>query len=194
MRVVIVGAGTIGFHLASELAAEGHELVVIDRDEERLRYVSERLDVIAIHGHGASPATLKQAELERAEMVIAVTDSDELNMIVCLLARDSGVHRRIARVRNPEYAGAGADFARTRLGLDLVISPEDAAVNALTRLLLTPGATEVAEFDGGAFLLLGFDLAEDAPLVGRNVAEIRSQLGGEGFLIVSIARPAAPPA
>ncbi len=187
MRIVVVGAGTVGFHLAEQLNDEGHDIVVIDRNAARLRFVAERLAVMSIEGNGASPVILEKAQVEKAEILLAVTDSDELNMIVCLLARDYGVKTRIARVRNPDYTSK-PDLTSGKLGIDLVISPEETAVTALERLLLTPGATEIAEFADGEVLLVGFEIARDAPLVGRNLAEIRAGLGGEGFLIVSIAR------
>ena len=106
MKVIIIGAGEVGYHIADVLSREGIDAVIIDRDEGRLREISETLDVQTVVGSGSSPDVLKRAEITKADMVVAVTDSDETNMIACLLAStQSRIPIRIARIRNPELNG-----------------------------------------------------------------------------------------
>ncbi|MBE0556636.1 MAG: NAD-binding protein, partial [Proteobacteria bacterium] len=143
MKVVIIGAGEVGYHIADVLSREGVDAVVIDRDEERLREISETLDVQTIVGSGSSPEILKRAEITKADMVVAVTDSDETNMIACLLAStQSRIPIRIARIRNPELNGDNPLFSTDQLNIDLCINPEREAVNHLMDLLTYPGASE----------------------------------------------------
>ncbi len=105
MRIVIVGAGKVGFSLAQRLSEEGHEITVIEQDEERRLIVQNSLDVMTISGNGASPQILADFGLLKADLMVAVTDRDEVNMIACMAAKQAGISRTIARVRNQEYAG-----------------------------------------------------------------------------------------
>src|SRR5665648_604124 len=124
MRVVIVGAGKLGFSLAERLAAEEHEVIVIERDEERRLIVQNSLDVMAIVGNGANPQFLIDSVSKHADLLVAVTDSDEVNMIACMAAKKIGIPQTIARVRNVEYAGADQFNFNQSLGIDLAINPE----------------------------------------------------------------------
>ncbi|NLE10265.1 MAG: Trk system potassium transporter TrkA, partial [Actinobacteria bacterium] len=103
MYAVIVGAGEVGFHIATILSREGHEVAIIDRDHEAYQRATEEIDGLAVHGNGASRHILEQASMGRADLLVAVTDSDEVNMIACMAAKAVGVARTVARVRNQEY-------------------------------------------------------------------------------------------
>src|SRR4030042_2722525 len=105
MYIIIAGAGGVGFHIASLLAKENHQVAVVDRAEKAIENVRRQLDVATILGNAAIPKTLREAEIHHADLIIAVTDSDETNMITCLIAKELGARMTIARVRNPEYSG-----------------------------------------------------------------------------------------
>jgi trk system potassium uptake protein TrkA len=189
MKVIIIGAGEVGYHIADVLSHEGIDTVVIDRDEERLREIAETLDIQTVIGSGSSPEVLKRAEITNADMVVAVTDSDETNMIACLLAStQSRTPIRIARIRNPELNGDNPLFSTDHLDIDLVINPEQEAVNKMIDLLEFPGASEVFSFAGGRIRLLGFGIDGDAAVVGKQLSELRAMTPGVKVLITAMVR------
>ncbi len=189
MKVIIIGAGEVGHHIAASLSNEGVDTVVIDRSEERLHEISETLDVQTVLGSGSSPEVLKRAGMAQAEMVIAVTDSDETNMIACLLASaQCRVPVRIARIRNLELNENCSLFGAERLNIDLVINPEQEAVDNVMNLLEYPGAAEVFSFAEGRIRLLGFQIDPGAAVIGKKLAELRTMEPDFRVLITSIAR------
>ena len=121
MRTVIIGAGEVGFNTARMLSQEGHDVVLVDRDETLVERATEQLDALVIHGNGASPRLLAEAGVKRAELVIASSSSDEVNIIACLMSKAQGVSRTIARIHNPDYYDTRDEFAREMLGIDFVI-------------------------------------------------------------------------
>ncbi|EAX48129.1 TrkA-N domain protein [Thermosinus carboxydivorans Nor1] len=165
MRVVIVGAGKVGYSLAQRLSEENHEVVVIEKDEERRSIVQNNLDVMTIAGNGASPRVLTEAGIEQAKLMIAVTDSDEVNMIACMAAKQAGVARTIARVRDPEYAAQDQLVFNRFLGVDLVINPEMVTAIEISRIIRTPAALDVEDFAGGKVRMLEVKIRSDSPLV-----------------------------
>ena len=189
MKVIIIGAGEVGYHIADVLSREGIDTVVIDKDEERLREIAEALDVQTVVGSGSSPEVLKRAEITNADMVVAVTDSDETNMIACLLAStQSRIPIRIARIRNPELNGDCLLCNKDHLNIDLVINPEQEAVDQMVDVLEFPGASEVFSFAGGRIRLLGFGIDGDAAVVGKRLSELRAMTPGVKVLITAMVR------
>lgn len=189
MKVIIIGAGEVGYHIADTLSREGIDTVVIDRNEERLHEISEALDVQTALGSGSSPEVLKRAGMAQADMVIAVTDSDEANMIACLLASTQcRIPIRIARIRNVELNGEGSLFGTDRLNIDLCINPEREAVSNVMDLLEFPGASEVFSFAGGRIRLLGFQIDPDAVVIGKRLIDLRAMEPGFKVLITAIVR------
>jgi len=168
VKIIIIGAGEVGYNLAMKLSKEGHDVVVIDHDPEKVRHIDETLDVKGVLGKGSSPGVLKAAGIGEAEMVIAVTDSDEINMVACLIAgTQSKIPKRIARIRNLEYTEESQIFDEQHLDIDLCINPEMETAKTILRLLEYPGSADFAEFADGKVELIG----------------VRCARSGTGFLI-----------
>jgi len=189
MKVIIIGAGEVGYHIADSLSREGIDTVLIDKNEERLREISDTLDIQTILGSGSSPDVLKRADIGNADMVVAVTDSDETNMIACLLAStQSQIPIRIARIRNPELNGDCPLLGSGHLDIDLCINPEREAVNHMMDCLEFPGASEVFRFAGGRIRLLGFVIDREAAVVGKSLIDLRTMEPGFKVLITAMVR------
>ncbi len=148
MRIVIIGDGKVGYTLTERLAAEGHDLVVIDNNPKTLTVLSDALDVITVLGNGASSAVQKEAGVEHSDLLIAVTSMDEINMICCLVGKKLGVKHTIARVRNPDYL-AQLVLLKEELGLSMVVNPELSAAEEIARLLRYPSALKIERFARG---------------------------------------------
>jgi len=189
MKAIVIGAGEVGYHIADSLSREGIDTVVVDRDEERLREISETLDIQTIQGSGSSPDVLKRAGMDHADMVVAVTDSDETNMIACLLAAtQSRTPVRIARIRNPELNEDSRLFKSDCLNIDLCINPEREAVKYMMDCLEFPGASEVFSFAGGRIRMLGFPVDSNAAVVGKSLIALRAMVPGFKVLITAMVR------
>lgn len=189
MRIIIIGAGEVGFHVAHMLSNEGKDVVVIDRDEARLAHISESLDVETIVGSGSSPEILRKARIDQADMLVALTDSDETNMIACLLAStQSRVPLRIARIRNPELSSNPLLLDKNHLNIDLCINPEREAANNVLNLLEYPGAAEIFSFAEGRVKLLGFTIDKPFPDAGVRLREFRQRCREVKVLIAAIIR------
>ncbi len=189
MKVIIVGAGQVGYNIADILSKEGNDVVVIDRNEEQLRIISENLDVQTVTGSGSSPDVLKKARIEQAEMLIAVTDSDETNMIACLLAAtQSKVPLRVARIRNPELNGDHPLFSKSCLNIDLCINPEREAARRVMDVISYPGVAESFSFADDRVKLFGFTIDPGCPVAGKRLADLRSLYEKKNVLITSIVR------
>lgn len=165
MRVVIVGAGKLGFSLAERLATEEHEVIVIEQEEERRLIVQNSLDVMAIVGNGANPQFLNNSVAKNADLLIAVTASDEVNMIACMAAKKIGIPQTIARVRSQEYVAADRFNFNESLGIDLAINPEMTTAVEISRILLTPAALAVEDFADGKVRLLEVKISLESQLV-----------------------------
>lgn len=163
MRVIVVGAGKVGYSLAQYLTQEKHEVIVIEENEERLANVQNTLDVMTIAGNGASPSILLNPTVSKADLLIAVTDSDEVNMIACMAAKQAGIKRTIARVRNQEYTKTDKIKFNKALGIDLTFNPELETAREIKRILLTPAALDVEDFARGRVRLIEVKMALDSP-------------------------------
>lgn len=187
MSIIIIGAGEVGYHLASRLSKENQDVVIIDRDLEKVRRVQNTLDVQAIHGSGSSISVLRQAGISDASMIIAVTNSDEVNMISCLVAGvQDRVPKKIARVRDPAYASISPLFDREHLDIDLVINPDHEVVEMIHKLMEVPGAVEVVDFGEGKVRMVGLPLLPGSPLAGKSLAELSRLYPQSGVLIVAV--------
>ena len=153
MHVIIVGAGRIGANLGKSMCDEGHEVYLIEQAPEEAQKYSDKIDAKIIIGSGSDPETLIKAGVERADLVLAVTTSDETNLVVCSLAGSFGAKRRIARVRNTALQKSINTFGLEQFKLDEVINPELIAADAIIKTIQSPGANEVADFAKGKLLL-----------------------------------------
>ncbi|ETX05116.1 MAG: hypothetical protein ETSY2_24900 [Candidatus Entotheonella gemina] len=189
MRLVIVGAGEVGYHIASRLSRERHDVTVIDQSQPLIERLQEELDVLAYRGHGASAATLEQAGIAQADMLIAVTNSDEVNLVSCLLAREYGVGKRIARINDPDFQRSRLVEAGRSIGIDLLINPSQAVAEEIWHLIKSPGAEEAADFLAGEVKLLSFLVQPTAPIAHQRLRDFALRVEpSQSFLIVAIQR------
>jgi trk system potassium uptake protein TrkA len=188
MRVLIVGAGEVGFHLAERLSQESQDVVVIESDPERADFAGKQLDVMTVVGNGASLPVLEKAGVKGARILLAVTSQDEVNLISCLAASRMGVEYTIARVSNPEYYQRGSVLSREALGIDLLINPERECAFETYQLLQSAAATDVAQFADGRVQLLGVRVREGAPVAGRTLAQIGQDLHGLHYVTAALVR------
>ena len=176
MRVIIIGAGEVGYHIAKKLSDEKKDVVLIDNDPAKIRRISENLDVQALLGSGTSPRMLRLAGIQEAELLAAATNSDEVNLIACLLARSLNRHTvKIARVRNQEYLQEQSLFSQDLLGVDLIINTQAMMVDTILGLMEIPGASEVIDFLDGEVKLVSFLISESSPLAGKKLSDLRIQ-------------------
>ena len=169
VNIIIVGSGKVGYTLAQHLNAEGHEITVIDSDEEKIKDLSSEMDIYCVLGNGTSYRTQKEAGIEKADLLISVANQDEVNLLSCLIAKKAGNCQTIARVRNPEYYDE-IGYIREELGLSMSINPEWEAANEMARLIQYPSALAVEKFRGG-MTLLRVVIPEKSVLNGMSVAE-----------------------
>ncbi len=173
MKIIILGAGQVGSSVASALSREKNEITVVDLDYQRLRDLQEHLDLRTVIGHASHPNILKQAGAEDADMVLAVTSSDEVNMVACQIAYSLfRTQTKIARVRTPEYFAAKGLFTQDVIPVDFTISPEQLVVDYILGLITTPGALQVMDFAGGKVRLAGIKAYFDGPLTGHALHEL----------------------
>jgi len=142
MNIIIVGCGQVGETLAAELGSEGNDITVIDLSPEKIYSITSKLDVMGATGNGATLTTLNEAGIEKADLLIAVTGSDELNLLCCLIAKRHGKCRVIARIQNPVY-NSEISYLKNELGLAMVINPEYAAAEEIARILRFPAASKI---------------------------------------------------
>lgn len=172
MRIVVVGAGEVGFNVAQMLSGEGHDVVVLDWDAVRVERTSGILDALVLHGNGASPKMLEEAGIRKSSLLVATTGSDETNITACLAAKHHGVERTVARIHNPDYYPQ-EPFAKNILGIDFVIHTEEVAAEEIKAALLTPGAVNVESFANGSIKVAEVIVPEDSPAAGRSVREVK---------------------
>lgn len=188
MRIVIIGVGEVGFHVAKALSQEDFDITVIDNDPENCRRASEHLDVIVVQGNGASPKNLIEANVDKADYVFALTRVDEVNLIASQQARQLGANKVIARLRNQQYSDANSIIKPEKFGIDLVIHPEKEACSEIVRLVEHPYAIKVMDFEGGRLKMIGIRISLHNQIVGRSVKELCDESKELKFGIVSVIR------
>lgn len=175
MKIIIGGCGKIGQTLLSALTAEGHDVVAMDNDPAVIAQITNIYDVMGVCGNAADCETLEDADIAETELFIAVTPSDEVNMLSCFLAKRMGAQYTIARIRNPEYNDGSLGFMKQELGLSMAINPEQLAAKELFDLLKMPSAVKIETFAGRAFELIELRLKDDSPLDGMMLKDLREK-------------------
>ena len=189
MKILIVGAGEVGFHIASHLARENKDVVIIDKDPAAIRHVSDNIDVQVVNGSGSSPVILEKSGIKEAEILLAVTDSDEINLVACLVANlISPLTKKIARIRHADYDKYNEIFREHAPHIDTLINPEVEVVKTINRLIKVPCAVEVEEFSDGRVKFVSIYLDESARLAGVRLSNIYSVTGKKSPLISAIVR------
>ncbi|GIK71902.1 MAG: Trk system potassium transport protein TrkA [Chloroflexota bacterium] len=188
MRILIIGAGDVGFQLGKRLSRDQHDITIIDANPDKVRRAAEQLDGLAIEGTGDSYQVLLQAGVREADVVAAVTDNDDANLMACRLAKASGVEVTIARVRNAEFTSPDFPLTPNQLGADHIIHPEREAANAILRLLQESSATHVIDLENGKIEVIGLILEPDSPLVGPSLAELGARHHRPPVQIVAVER------
>jgi trk system potassium uptake protein TrkA len=186
MKIIIIGDGKVGYTLAENLSKENNDVTIIDKDPEPLKKASEYLDVMCIRGNGVSTKILMEAGVNEADLLIAATTSDEMNMVCCLTAKKLGADHTIARIRDPEYASELSALKRD-LGLDMVINPEHACASEIGRVLSYPTAVNVEPFAKGRVELVEMKVVEGMSLVGMKLKEISNKIASS-ILIGAVLR------
>lgn len=175
MNIIIIGCGEVGKTLAEQLNTADNDITVIDTRSEAVEELTARVDVMGVTGNGATMSVQNEAGVRHADLLIAVTESDELNLLCCAVARKSARCKTIARVRNPEYS-AEAAYLKEELGIEMLINPEQAAATEIARILRFPSAIEIDTFARGRVELLKFRLPEDSLMVGMSVKDVAMKL------------------
>jgi len=188
MRIIILGAGGVGFHLAKTLSQENHDIIIIDSDARQIAKVTEQLDVMAVQGQGTGVSVLKQAGIENTDMLLAVTSTDEVNLLACMIAQKFGVATRIARVRNEEYYGDIAVLSPDEMGVDLMINPELEAAREIVHIIRYPNVFDMVEFENGRIVLLGVQIDSESPAVGQALSSFVPRYQDLTFRAVAISR------
>ena len=186
MRIVVIGAGKLGGTLAAQLVQEGHNVTVIENNPEAIKKLLNSQDLMCIEGNGATAEMQIEAGIKKAQLLIAATAQDELNMLCCIVARKLGLERAACRVRNPEYYNQ-IDLIKNDLGLAMVINPELTAAGEIARVLVFPAAAKVEVFGKGKVELVQNRIPETSPLVGLSLAEVYKKLKLQ-FLICAVIR------
>jgi trk system potassium uptake protein len=189
MKIVILGAGQVGGSVAESLVSEQNDITVVDLDPQRLRTLQERLDLRTVVGSGAHPSVLSEAGIEDADLLVAVTQSDETNLVACrIAARMFNVPRRIARVRATDYLANERVLGEDGFDVDLSICPEQVLTDYIVKLVEFPEALQVLDFAGGRVSLVAVRAFSGGPLVGHPLKDLRRHLSGVDTRIVAIFR------
>ena len=187
MNIIIVGCGKVGYTLVEALSNENHNIVVIDTRQDKLDLITDTLDVMGILGNGVSHTVLMQAGIETADLLIAVTGSDEENLLCCVIAKKRGHCQTIARIRNPIY-NVEMEFLKKEFGINMIINPELTAANEISKVFQFPSAIRVDTFAKGRVELLHFKIGSNSPLIGLKLSKFHATLHCNNVLVCTITR------
>ncbi len=188
MNIIIVGAGTVGYSLAEHFSQLNHHITVIDHNQELCEQIKNKLDVFVVHAVGSSPAALERAGIKTANMTIAVTPSDEVNLLICSFARQHNVQKRIARVKSDLYTAENSCIDLEQLGVTHVIEPEREVMKKILQYIELPDVLETANFQSDSIYLRGYQITKDMPLANKSLAEIHQLAKDSPLLFVLITR------
>jgi trk system potassium uptake protein TrkA len=188
MNIIIAGAGEVGTHLSKLLSEDYHNITVVDPSEERLQAIEATTDVVSIQGSTTSFEVLKKAEVAKADLLIAVTPSEDTNIVTCMLGKKMGVKRTIARIDHNEYLDLENRSTFTKAGIDNMFYPEKIAATEIVHLLSQTSTSEYIDFVDGKLVMMVFRLKEDAPVAGKTIIEATKDLRRLEYRVVAINR------
>ena len=187
MKIIVVGCGKIGKSMIQTLTAEGHDVIAVDNDPTVLNDTTNIFDIMGVCGNAVDCDTLTEAEAASADVIVSVTDSDEMNMLVCFLARKLGAQHAVARIRNPEYNDQGLGFLRQHLNLSITLNPELLVAEEIVNLLQLPSAVKIERFSRRNIEMVEIILPKDSPLDGMNLIKMREKYKAD-YLICTLKR------
>lgn len=188
MRVIIAGVGNVGFHLAKLLSQEGQDIVLIDQAPDKLKIAANQIDAATIKGTATSYSVLEEAGVSEADLLIAVTYSEEINITTAIIAKHLGAKRTIARISNTEFLYKKDKLNLKHLGIDDIISPESLAAREIKRLLKEVAITDSFDFEKGLLQLIGVNIDPKSPLIGKTMVEVAKLNPDQSFMTVAILR------
>ncbi len=188
LHIIIIGAGEVGYNLAKMLSYERHDIVLIEENAEKYQRAVDGLDAQVYHGSGTSFRLLEKAGIKKADMLVAVTNRDEVNLIAALMAKQYGVGKTVARVKNREFLMSEAPINPQKTHIDLIIHPESVAAQGTVRLLKQSAATDIIEFARGQIILIGIQLDRNLPILHRPLAELTQEYKDFPFRTIAIQR------
>ncbi len=188
MQIMIVGAGQVGHALCEKFSIEGQKVILVDRDENTLKRIERELNIMTVCGNGASAKILAEAGIAKTDLFIAVTNSDEVNLVACYMSRQYEVKTRIARVRGEDFLAPNQSFDDEALGIDLAISPNWAMVEEIIKLVEVSAAFDTADFVDGKVALLGYQVPEDHQFIGLTLQELKQQHDSHPYIMTAIIR------
>lgn len=188
MKIVIIGAGEVGYYLAKRLISEDHNVTIIEKDQERYRRATETLDAIVIHDNGSSPQVLVNAGVDTSDVLLAVSGSDDTNILACMIAKKMGVKRCLARVYSEEFSSLKSVVTGKDLGIDLLIHPERTAAEAIIRLVEQSSASKLVTFEDDRLQIISMIIKEDSPIANLSLEEVATRHPKISFLCLAISR------
>lgn len=186
MKIIIAGAGEVGFHLAKLLSYESQDITLIDNNKSNLIIAENQLDIKTIEGDSASISVLKEANVQNCDLVVSLTTSETTNFTTCFLAKQLGAKRTIARISNSEFIEGNKEIDFSSIGIDELISPESLATEEIKLLVHESAFTNSHDFEDGILKMMGVKLEENAPFVGKTVMESASVFPGVHFMPIAI--------
>ncbi|MCH2214106.1 MAG: Trk system potassium transporter TrkA [Flavobacteriales bacterium] len=188
MKVIIAGAGEVGFHLAKLLTIEGHALTVIDKDPDELKKISQHLDLEVLEGSSTSIGTLTSAKVQKADLVIGVTNSEDVNLTTCTISKHLGAKKTVARISNVEFLTSKEKLDMSEIGIDELISPASLAAREIKRLCKESALTDFIDFDKGKLSLVGLKVEHDSLVAGKTIEELAPLNDDRNFITTAILR------
>jgi trk system potassium uptake protein TrkA len=188
MRIIIAGIGDVGYHLAKQLSQEAHDIIAIDTSQQRLSYTDSMTDVLTITGSSTSIKTLLNAKVDKADLLVAVTSSEEVNITTAILGKKLGAKKTIARIGNSEYNDPESVINFSEIGVDYMIYPEELAAMETVNLILRTAATDILEFEKGKLTVMGLRLDKNAPVMHKKMFEVTEEYHTNDFRVVAIYR------
>ena len=188
MKIIIAGAGEVGYHLAKLLSFESHDITLIDNQKSSLNIAENKLDIKTIEGNSASISILKEANVENSDLVVSLTTSETTNFITCILSKQLGAKRTIARISNVEFIKDCNEIDFDSLGIDELISPENLAAEEIKLILSDSAFANTHDFDDGILKMMAVRLEKNAPFVGKTVMEAASVFPGVHFMPIALKR------